>query len=49
MDVGNDESHTIQMQRDGRTFVVDKAPIIAGTQLRTRHMGTAVRLDGNMT
>jgi len=46
---GKDESHTIRMQKDGRTFVVGRAPTIAGTQPRTRRMGTAVRLDRNTT
>jgi hypothetical protein len=41
------ESHTIRMPKGGRKFAVGKALTIAGIQLRTRHMDTAVKLDRN--
>lgn len=47
--MGEDEPHTTRTQKDGRMFVVDTAPTIAGTQLHIRHMGTAVTLDRNTT
>lgn len=47
--MGEDKPPTTRMQKDGRMFVVGTAPTIAGTQLHTRHKGTAVTLGVNTT
>ena len=41
--------YTMRMRIDGRMFVVDRAPTIAETLLRIRHMDTDAKLDRNKT